>query len=143
MDTIAGVVRADRAQRQSGRNFLGVSWRSPKNASQQAGGAPRFEEIASLPEAPNGLTIDPRHPVRLSYGEPKTLETSRRNSTTGRDVEFYCGVTNISPEGPLRVPNIFAGRSFVVEPRDVVGRCGVLAVVPRDPSGDLCSLVFK
>ena len=94
---------------------------------------PEFCALPEMPENPEGVILDNRHPMRLTYGEKVPLRTSPDgDEATTSVVEFYCGVQPRPKRdggSALRVPNIYAGRTFIVEPRHVVGRVGVLSVV--------------
>jgi hypothetical protein len=94
---------------------------------------PEFCALPEMPENPEGVILDNRHPMRLTYGEEVPLRTSPdSDEATTSVVEFYCGVQPRPKRdggSALRVPNIYAGRTFIVEPRHVVGRVGVLSVV--------------
>ncbi|KAH8078095.1 hypothetical protein JL720_9769 [Aureococcus anophagefferens] len=110
--------------------------RAPAPTVAEAAPSPLTPEFCALPEMPEnreGVILDNRHPMRLTYGERVPLRTSPDgDEVTTSVVEFYCGVQPRPKRdggSALRVPNIYAGRTFIVEPRHVVGRVGVLSVV--------------
>ncbi|KAH8065873.1 hypothetical protein JL722_260 [Aureococcus anophagefferens] len=108
--------------------------RAPAPTVAEAAPSPLTPEFCALPEMPEnreGVILDNRHPMRLTYGERVPLRTSPDgDEVTTSVVEFYCGVQPRPKRdggSALRVPNIYAGRTFIVEPRHVVGRVGVLS----------------
>ena len=54
---------------------------------------PEFCALPEMPENPEGVILDNRHPMRLTYGEKVPLRTSPDgDEATTSVVEFYCGV---------------------------------------------------